>query len=574
MATVTVQPEQPMPRVAGHLRTVSIPTRYAALAAVCLCAALTVFFSAYTADTAWSFPRFLIAAFVLIYVPGQCVLRRFGSELPQLENLLLSVILGMVTSSVIYAMCTATHVQPLFLAWPSVTSAALLWETRRRWDPWLHGQLQVSGAHLALALVLVATLAPLVINPRFLTNFDLDPEGVLQIRSQILDALLHLSVVHELSHSFPPSAQFLSGVPLAYHVGSDIVPALLIKMGGAHHLDVMFRYIPAVYLGLLILATFTAARRWLGSAYGGVLVAMLVALGEDFSFIPGILRMSTGYWSVQYFEAPSTFSFYTFNPMLLAVTVFFSALLTLQYWWTTRHASWFLITALLLALLIQLKIFLLPHIIVSLAAVGIVAFARWRDGRLLALVACTLAIAIPLYLVTLGQSESAERQLVRLFPFQYLDIMLREFGLGGSTIGTSVKSLYFDAEVTISTVLWTVGVALPVYLIGAFGWRMIGASLLLRSLWPTRETQLRAVAAVFVLTGAAVTLLFSVSAAGIPARETYNNAIWFIVASKHMAWLFAVEWIVTRARASTMSGRYLLVLITLCLSLPSTIQTF
>src|SRR5262249_51293680 len=87
-----------------------------------LVGALTILFGQWTATSALSFPRFLLALAVLVYCPGHCLVRLLRLSLAPLEWFTVALLLGMTVSSLLYAFATFLGVSTLFYAWPLATT--------------------------------------------------------------------------------------------------------------------------------------------------------------------------------------------------------------------------------------------------------------------------------------------------------------------------------------------------------------------------------------------------------------------------------------------------------------------
>jgi hypothetical protein len=115
-------------------------------------------------------------------------------------------------------------------------------------------------------------------------------------------------------------------------------------------------------------------------------------------------------------------------------------------------------------------------------------------------------------------------------------------------------------------------VGLPVYLVMVFGARILAigefAGLLRR---PPRENTMGWVLFAFVLIGPVITLTSAIVPRDMPTA--YNNAIWFLVQSKYVAWIPAGAVLMALCRRwHTVLPRVALILLVTAASLPSTIQ--
>jgi hypothetical protein len=88
----------------------------------------------------------------------------------------------------------------------------------------------------------------------------------------------------------------------------------------------------------------------------------------------------------------------------------------------------------------------------------------------------------------------------------------------------------------------------------------------------TLTDPVRHVVAVFVVAGVFVSLLSRVTQPGAPLATQYNNAIWFFVESKQLAWPFALEtlWRWSRGRRALSTATALVAVV--LLAVPSFVQ--
>jgi hypothetical protein len=121
---------------------------------------------------------------------------------------------------------------------------------------------------------------------------------------------------------------------------------------------------------------------------------------------------------------------------------------------------------------------------------------------------------------------------------------------------------------------------LPVYLIGSLGLRVIGVPALFNAIFrPNPRSALRFVLGVFVVIGVLIALMFSITPAGWTFKYNPVSGT-FLIQSKYVAWIFAVEvlqnlyrWTVGRGISSALTATGI-VAIAAGLSVPSTLQHF
>jgi hypothetical protein len=123
-------------------------------------------------------------------------------------------------------------------------------------------------------------------------------------------------------------------------------------------------------------------------------------------------------------------------------------------------------------------------------------------------------------------------------------------------------------------------VALPIYLVGTLGLRVIGVPAILNAIFrPNEKSALRFILALFVVIGLLIALMFSITPGGWTFRYNPVSGT-FLVQSKYVAWLFAVEVLQTLYRWAGDRGIYssvaaaTIAAIAVGLSVPATAQHF
>jgi hypothetical protein len=553
--------------------TFILPIPAVALMGTVLTGLLTAIFARWAAN-AWSFPQFLLALPLLVYFPGKCLLDRTNLKLSRLEHLTVSLVLGMMVSSLVYWLAGFLAVPYLFFCWPVVALVLCFSRGGKSWPGVADCRVVVAGQHGLLFAVIGLAWVALAVAPLYYRNMTPTPEGGMTV-CPIGDVAFHLSTAEELTHTIPPQSPFLSGKQLSYHYGMDLFTAMLSKWARLSVLDLTLRFVPTFLVTVALLAVFCFARAWVGSSGAAVLTAFLVMFGEDFSFVPGLWCNSTACWSAQYFGAPTTFSLYFLNPMLPALCILFSGLLCmLQYF---RHGGnhSLVLTAFHFAFVLEYKVFTGVHLLLALLIAGILHLVLARDTRLLKIMAVT---ALPLLLLAsplLLANAAGGQQSMLFYPGLSLVVSLRELGLAGTDWGGQVIALLNRHPPTFAAVASLGILVLPGYFLGSLGLRVLAIPLLAKELLtPRPSTGPRFFLAVFVLAGPLVALTCAVVPRELPPEATYNNAVWFFIQSKYVAWIFVIEFLrpLFRLRGPVLRAGALTVI--LGLSIPSTVQFF
>jgi hypothetical protein len=500
---------------------------------------------------------FLFAAALLAYIPGRLALRFARLSVSGLDNIALSLNLGLVISAIFFWLLSYFSIQQHFIYYALAGAGVFAYHWRKEWE---RPHLCIDGSHLLLVGTILLGVVLLAIFPLYYSNLALTPDGRLRVW-QTSDAYLHAGIANELTHAVPPQNPLFSGHPLSYHFGADLPAAMFANIAGLDMADLTVRFFPTLFLIITMLSVFCFAREWLSSGYGAALVTGLVFFGEDFSFIPGLLQGSKLDWSVQYFSAPSTYSLFWVNPILPALGLLFAGLLCLAKSFRDHQLKWQLLAGLLFAGLAECKILTGGHFGISLALAGIVYLVAFRSPGMLQATIITGLFSLPILVNALILNRSEAEYSVTLFQSHFVQQMVRQLGL------TSRLAL-------LSLPVWF-AVAVPIYVVGSMGPRAIGIPALLKDLlWPRNNTPLRFLLAIFVVVGVVLGLTGTLVPKGLP--RGYNDAVWFYADSKLVAWLFAVETgqHLFRTRKPSFAQWASVAALAVALSVPSTIQHF
>lgn len=535
---------------------------------------LTVAFGTWTATCVCSFPVFLAAVVFLMYFPGKFLLDATRLGLLPLEDLTLSLLLGMTTSSVLYWISAFLAIPGVFVLWPVVATVTYFYRQRDIRPHIRAFHLPLDLSHLLLIGTIVLGLIPLFSTPIYYRDYALAPHGTMTFTG-FPDSILHLSIANELTHSIPPQVPFLAGTSLRYHYGMDLVAAMISNTFGLSTLDLTVRFLPTLFLIEAMLSVVCFSRACVRSNYWAVLITFLVFFGEDFSFIPGLVLGSQADWSAGFFGVPTTFSLYFINPMLPGLGILFTGLFCLLNYCRRETRLWLVLTAWFIVMLMQYKIFAAAHVVASLAIAGCAYYTLFRDARLLRILAGTSVLAIPFVVHSWFGTEAGAGMWVRVAPWPYMPAAISQLGLSTTSLGKYVSAAYAGGPMTPNMLGAVFLVALPVYLLASAGLRFIAVPVLLKELFrPRSQTPVRLLMAVFVLLGPLITLTWAVTPTGYPPLAQYNNSVWFYVQSKYVAWVFAVEPIMVLWPGKSRFLQIAVLSLVVGLSIPSTVQHF
>lgn len=538
---------------AGHdQHTIDLNGRFlGAVAAVAIL--LTVLFAYWTAAAWWGFPAFLVTVWAVCYVPGAALLPRQRETTP-IERVSLRLAFGMAATLTLYGLLRRAGLGSAFWLWPVGSLAVLAFRSRGPAWPVLRWGPRVPPACWLVLALIVAELGLLFCLPAYFSNFVRYADGSMSYDVITADSLLHTSLARELTHTIPPGAPFLSGEKVAYHFAMDLMAASTATIASLSVLDTTVRFAPTFFVVVVVLSIFAFSARWLRSPFAAALAVFLILYAEDLSYVPGLWLSSPPHWAVAFFGMPSTVSLNAFNPVLPALGVLFAVLLCLALYLETSRAIWMWCGALLLGVLPDYKVFTAVHAALALGVAGAIYAARWRDFRLFKAAAAAAVCLAPIAVEQWITSRATSVEWI-YGPWPYVQSMYRAFGW------------------TVPGTLALLSAGLPLYLFLTFGVRLIGLPAVVRTLVRmNRDEPLRYLLAALVVIGPAVSLLTRVVERGYPMAEQYNNAAWFLVLSKHVIWLFAIETVMVWGARRPLMARRLAVSAIVLLSLPSSVQ--
>jgi hypothetical protein len=518
------------------------------LVALALFCGLWFEFSIHTAATWLAFPQFLGSVGAMFVLPGVMLLRWLRLRPALVETLAVAACLGMAATCTLYGVLAWLGVPALLWLWLLIA----LWQARPlRWRFW-GGAAPLRPEHMLLLLALAAAWLPILVIGFYCRNLSLTGDGGMSYFAFPPDIALHTAIAGELTHTVPPQVPYLSGQPLSYHLGMDMVTAVLARFGGLPVPDLVARFCPLLFVTVDILAIFSLGRRFTGSGKAGVVIAFLTILGEDFSFVPGILQSNPDFWSDIYFRAPTIYSSYFFNPMGMGLGFLFAGLFCLHRAEAEARPGWFVAAGLCLAALVEIKIFLFVLLCLAILAAALLELVLFRRTFYLRFGLYLLVLSLPLGLFIFFTNSS-----------------------GGGIAWTFSSGL--ESYVTPAAAAMGLPAAgapmvllLPLYLAGVFGFRILGAGQLVKALKPARENSFASLLAIFVLLGPVLTLTGKIVPRTDPA--SYDNAVWFLCASKFVAPIFAVTALSRFWAGGGLRRRLALIAIVAAISLPSSLQ--
>jgi hypothetical protein len=516
---------------------------------------------------------FGVGVFGFFLLPGyaaSCMLRlRCAGE----ELLVLSLGLGLFASNVAFAAASYAQLAPLYWLLPlgALLYLSVRWRLRARQPARAKA---VLATNLLIWVVVALVAFTLTCVPVHGLDYVRDSAGVHLV--SWADGALHASIANELTHNFPPRNPFLGDQLLVYHYATELSAAVFCKFLGLPATAVCLRLLPTFFIALAALSFFALLKRLTGSVPAALLTPLLVLMGEDFSYFPGLWKGSSGVWTAEYFGSPSVFGLYFANPNLPAIATFACSMVAFSHAFRSARTrpSWLFVTAVTLALAGSYKIFFGIQALLALGLCALVCRGqqRWFAGKLLLATGAALGLLLTPTLVSHAQGKVVE--LVPTFFTGYISTALSSLDLADTASLRAVATMFAQRHVTAAGLAGWSLVALPLFVLGTLGIRLLGLPRLLRALVARgSNAPLLPFLAWFVVCGYALGLGLRVTPVDEPGG--YNNSVWFIVESKLASWIFVGLMLGNLFRTwSPRTAAWTAALQVVLLAAPGTVNTF
>jgi len=354
------------------------------------------------------------------------------------------------------------------------------------------------------------------------------------------DSTFHVGVTNELATGYPPQVPGVSGFPLGYHLGIDLVRAAALEWAGTSPWDSLTRFDVTLWaLALLLALRALTARLWPGSA--AVEIVPWTLLLADFSFL--FATNLQAHWWIDLFRGNLLISLVYANPVVPALALALGAFVCLSRFEDSGERGHLVLAAAQGAAVPFFKVFLGAHLLLGLGA----AFVLSRGARRLSL----LAVAVPCALATAGLvlGQGGQTVAVALAPLDLARVTRETLGLRALAGGPLL--------------LWS-----ALWLAVSLGLRLVGVVPAVRAL---RGSLAASALAVMALSGWPLGLLFRVSAPEVlPGQTPVNDAAYLVEQSGPLLWIFVAVALAGLMRTSLQRVTTAVALV--ALGAPSTVQ--
>jgi hypothetical protein len=323
------------------------------------------------------------------------------------------------------------------------------------------------------------------------------------------DSAFHVGLTHELVTGHPPQVPGVSGFPLGYHLGTDLVRAAARRWAGTSPWDSLTRLDVTLWGVALVLALRALAAR-LGAPPLAIALVPWTLLLTDFSFV--FAANPQAHWWTDLLRGNVLLSLVYANPLVPALGLALGALLSLSRHEETGQRGHLALAAFQAAAVPFFKVFLGAQLLLGLGAALLLARNAGRRGLLIA----SAPVALATVMLALGQGG------------QTVEVAIAPLDLVRTTRDTLGLEPASGLRLATAGALW---------LLLSLGLRLVGLRDAVRAL---RGPALGSAVAAMALLGWPLGLLFRVSAPEVLAgQKPVNDAGYLLEQSGPLLWVFA-----------------------------------
>jgi len=539
--------------------------RIGAAASFTLAAALALLFAAVFFHFGVPFLdtiKYAAGVFFLVYIPGRILLRIIGLESRGLETTVLSMLLGLTTTTILDKFARILGVEILFFLWIGFCAAfAVLGMVKHPPQP-RNFRLRITPSGLGFGLVLLAVFAVL-----FMDNYRnglRQPDGSLIVNLHYHDGFVRHAVVRELSHSVPPQMPFAAGFPLSYHYGMDLFNSIFYRHLHIGVCDLNYRLSLTLFFVLLSLMLFVLLNELAGSAAAAALGSGLVLFGGG-----GFSYLSTLFWGIpQWGNVFFSFYFINFvniNSFVPGLAILLAGFFALARYFRTGNRGWLVLSVLLLAGSFEYKMFFAVPVFGALALTAVHALVFRKDLRPLHALLWTGICSAPLLAAALFGNRGGPEFVLRLKFVDWFIFMLKDLKLAGPF--AAWKNLIMRSQINLTT-LGAAVLAVILFFVGGFGLNLLGVPLLFRKVRRAdREGPMPVFLAGFIVACIGYFFLVHLSLGGTP--RNFTNSYVYTMAPLVLC-LFWSEQLAAFIAGKRMAWKSIVVGLVFILSIPNT----
>ncbi|MCL4415381.1 MAG: hypothetical protein M1365_01575 [Actinobacteria bacterium] len=406
---------------------------------------------------------FLILATACFTLPGFVILKKFLSDLDDLEKYTIYTIFGLVVFTLSAYILAAVHLRFLMWAFP----IAGVWLLVKYKKVFQDVRVKISHKYLFLLVFIIGIIGMVAVNAP--SGFPYQ-DGIYFYSSHGHDGVWHLALMERMKlGAFPFQNPELAGAKLQnYHFFVDLLMSEFGRMFRFSSLDIYFRFMPTVFAILLGLSGFIFVKAWSKSELAGIWAMIFTYFAGSFGYLLYIpTHKSLGGESI--FWVSQTQSVLGNPPHASAFIIITAFLFILLKYLTNRRLIYFLLCAVLGGAIIEFKVYAGVLILGGLLLVGILELVFRRIIQTILLFLSTLIVSLIIYLPNSANSQD----FLIWQPWWFIRTMV-VVSDRLNWIDLELKRQTYIADHNFKRVIQVEAMAFFIFLFGNLGMRFLG----------------------------------------------------------------------------------------------------
>jgi len=342
---------------------------------------------------------FLVANFVLFYLPGRMILRFMKIRFKFFEQLFISLVLGLVFFSfVIYILGFLGLSFFIYLIVPLIGIVDLIKGSK----PALSKNFNLLFKNFWLwFLLIVGTISQ---------NLALFRSGIIRKNGDLFfitdwawhDFSWHLALIEELKKQVPPlNPIFKAEILKDYHYFYDLLVAGFGKITNISSIILIYRFFPILISLFLGLSVYLFVKKLSNKTIANISLFLTYFCGSFAYFIP-LLKDKNQQWGESSFWVSQTFSMAIQPHFLLSVVIIFTSLIIFFSWLKQKDLKISVIIALLLGSIVGFKSYGFLVVLGGMMAVELYELFFKTNKKIILLGLLTCIITLLIYLPNSG----------------------------------------------------------------------------------------------------------------------------------------------------------------------------
>ncbi|MFC2169167.1 hypothetical protein ACFLRM_01190 [Acidobacteriota bacterium] len=324
--------------------------------------------------------KFLLGLLIFVFIPGQSLVWFSKIYVSRLENLTLSMALGMLAATLINKFSRMANAELVFTIWIILSACYFVFRLIKNPPGKRDFSFRITWVGILFLLIVLAFFSTLVMDNY--RNGLQNQNGSFAFNMHYYDGFRQNAVVRELSHTVPPQMPWAAGIPLSYHYGMDMFISLFYKYFDIGVFDLNHRLAVTFFSILLLFTLFIFIKEFTSSKEVALFGTFLILFGSGgFSYAATYLLGAPGWGNT--FHSFYFFNLICTNSLLPGLGVLFAGFFCLVKYIKTHRFSWLIFCGLFLAGILEYKMFFFGPVLGALFFSGIVFYVLRKDSALL-----------------------------------------------------------------------------------------------------------------------------------------------------------------------------------------------